>query len=579
MASGVAFPSVEIEARVAAGMLNILIWRQPQHPGLPLWAERVWDIALNHPSVPLRVMLGSYLIIYYIWIGNLSQASLLIDTLRPAVGKKENDPLTQQNWHVMEAMHAWCVGDHAACMAAVGNGLGNAEHSGIHLLDLYLLGQGVYSGISLGDGPAAVSCLDRMAGIDSPRIMDRSFYQYQASTVAWIQGDLKKSAIHGRLAVQYADATGCPLSRALCLVELAVTLYADGEHAEAYRQLELGCEAGANMNLIGFMCAVHQAGFALAEGNEIRAVAALRQGLAQGARQGYVNIPRWSDPLMSTLCAVALRHGIETDYVLRLIQRRGLLPPANVQEQGDETWPWPIRVTTLGQFAVQIAGQPLDQGRKSQQKSLALLKVLAASGAAGVGAVRIAALLWPDAEGDKAHHALEMAIHRLRKLLGREDAVLLGQGQVRLNGAVCWVDAHAFAADITSHAELTVLERRVSLYRGQFLADDDAEEPWMLSTRDRLRLKFLNTVERLCDLYEASGQDDRLLELCRRGAELDELAEDIYYRYIRCCLRLGRSPEAMDAYARLERAMQAALGLRPSPRTAALLHSLGCKTG
>ena len=39
------FPTPEIEARVAAGMFNILIWRQPRHPDLPAWEKKVMRIA------------------------------------------------------------------------------------------------------------------------------------------------------------------------------------------------------------------------------------------------------------------------------------------------------------------------------------------------------------------------------------------------------------------------------------------------------------------------------------------------------------------------------------------------------
>lgn len=588
------FPSREIEARVAAGMLNALNWRQPYREDLSLWAERVWQITLTHPSTPLRIQLGSYLIIYYLWVGDFSRSTVLIDTLRPVVNANENAPLTQQHWHAMEAMSAWYMADSKACMDAVRKGLKNAEDSGVHLLDLYILGQGVYSGVSLGELSTAVACLEKMSLIDSGGLMEKSFYQYQASSVAWCHGDLKKAIVHGRLSVQFGEASGCQLSHALCRIELALTLFDDNQHDEAHDHLIRSREIGQGMSMIEFMCDLQAARFAFEQGHDEQGLVFLQRGMARGARQGYVNFPRWSDHTMSRLCAKALTHDIEPEYVHGLILKRSLLPPVDtlnatasndphaavsmVAGYGDdlETWPWPVKLRVLCCLELYVAGKQPDQGKRSQQKPLTLLKVLASFGPAGVSTVRLATLLWPDSDGDKAHHALEMAIHRARKLLGREDALLIGQGQVRFNEAICWVDSHAFAARIDAvagagAAACAALERTLLLYRGHFLDNGDDEEPWVLAARSRLRVKFLIAVEKLCDLYEAAGEHEKALDLCRRSAEVDELSEEIYLRYIRCCLHLGRQIEAAEAFCRLDRAMKHTLGVAPSSKLAELL--------
>lgn len=333
------FPSPEVEARVAAGMLNALAWRQPHSADLPLWAERVRQVVHHQSNVQLRVMLGSYLMIYYLWMGDIAKAGSLIDELRPVLDRKSNDPLTQQNWYVMEAMHAWFVADGQACFAAVEKGLRNAEESGVNLLNLYLLGQGVYAGLSLNDPSAATACLEKMALIDSPRIMDKSFYHYQVSSVAWFNGDLKKGIEHGSLSVKFADATGCHLSQALCHIELAVTLHEDGQYEAALVHLEKGREYGRGMNLISFIAFLHAASFALEREDEARGLALLQQGLALGASQHYVNFPRWDNSNMAMLCAKALQHGIELPYVRMLIKLRNLTQPESAA--GIE---WPVRV-------------------------------------------------------------------------------------------------------------------------------------------------------------------------------------------------------------------------------------------
>jgi DNA-binding SARP family transcriptional activator len=416
--------------------------------------------------------------------------------------------------------------------------------------------------------------LEKMSLIGSSRLMDKSLYHYQAASVHWHRRDLGLAYQHGQTSIELALATGTPLPVALTSLELAFTLFEQGDHAEARAALARGAEAGRGMKHIEFMNGLYSAHFALQSGEHVEALATLRTVFALGAREGYVSTPRWNNAVVAPLCALALEHDVEVEYVRGLIRRRGLEPTADTAQL--ESWPWAVRIRTLGEFSVQVNEQPLVTGRKSQQKQLTLLKVLAAIGPAGIGAGHLAAWLWPDADGDKAHHALEMAIHRVRKLLGREDALLLTQGQLRLNTLVCWVDSNAFAACVAAAlvsqtGTIELLERAVHLYRGHFLEYGDDAEPWVLSARDRLKVKFLSAVEKLCALYEAAGEDEKALSLCRRSVEVDELSEEIYRCYIRSCLRLDRETEATDAFRRLERGMKSVLGTTPSRKTAALL--------
>lgn len=320
------FPSLEIEARVAAGMLSAMMYRPSDRDELALWAERVRQVILKHQSIQLRMMLGNYLLIYYLWIGDFAKAGLVIDALRPLGGLQEDDPLTRQGWYVMEAMYSWIMADGKTCMAAVTNGMQHSDDSGVHLMDLFLLGQGVYSGLSLGEPSAAVSCLEKMSKINSPRLTDRAYYQYQASSVAWYQGDFKKAIEHGKFAVNLTGDIGCRLSHALCLIELAVTLFDDGQFDEAHDRLSRCREVGRGMNFLEYLCDLHGARFAFQQGEETQGLILLKQGFFLGSQQGYVNMPRWNDGNMSQLCARALEADIETGYVQKLIRTHNLVP-------------------------------------------------------------------------------------------------------------------------------------------------------------------------------------------------------------------------------------------------------------
>ena len=73
-----------------------------------------------------------------------------------------------------------------------------------------------------------------------------------------------------------------------------------------------------------------------------------------------------------------------------------------------------------------------------------MLKALVSLGAEGVSRDAIATALWPESEGDAARDVFEVTLHRLRKLLGRDDAVQLSHGMLHLNPTIVWTDALAF---------------------------------------------------------------------------------------------------------------------------------------
>ena len=577
------FPSSEIEARVTAGMLNALTYRQPHRADLPLWAGKVKQIILKHHSVQLRMMLGNHLIIYYLWIGDFAKAGLLIDALRPVSSLKEDDPLTQQTWYVMEAMYSWFMADGKTCMEAVTKGIYNAERTGVHLLDLFLLGQGVYSGLSLGDPSAASSCLEKMSGINSPRLMDKAFHLYQASSVAWHNGDFKKAIEHGKLAVQFTGDVGCPFAQALCLTELAVTLFDDGQYEEAGNQLAAGREVGRGMSHIAYLCFLHGARFAFVQGKEKHGLALLKEGLALGAQQGYLNMPRWNDRHMSILCAKALEGGIETEYVQKLIRIHSLIPDRATTNM--DNWPWPLKIYTMGRFSLVKEDKRISFSGKVQQKPLAMLKALIALGGREVSEERLSDHLWPDAEGSAMRTSFNTTLHRLRRLLGNERTVLMSDGKITLNPSFCWVDSWAFERS-AAHFEalskddkgnnprlLDAAEKALSLYQGNFL-EGDMGQPWAISCRERLLSKYLHLVKMVGHCREENGEWAEAADCYRKGLHTDDLVEEFYQRLMICYSHLGKRAEALALYNRCRNTLAATLGVAPSSKTKALLEKI-----
>src|SRR3989304_1030343 len=157
----------------------------------------------------------------------------------------------------------------------------------------------------------------------------------------------------------------------------------------------------------------------------------------------------------------------------------------------------PLQIYTLGRFSVSRGIEPIRFTRKAQHRPLELLKVLVALGGREVATDQLAMAMWPESEGDVAYNAFEITLHRLRKLIGIEKALVLSNGLLTLNNKFCWVDVWSFE-QVTRHAEallnssqpapaelIGLSSRLLTLYHGHFLGRE-TPEPWSISLRERL---------------------------------------------------------------------------------------------
>jgi two-component SAPR family response regulator len=193
------------------------------------------------------------------------------------------------------------------------------------------------------------------------------------------------------------------------------------------------------------------------------------------------------------------------------------------------------------QQAVLSRGRQADKAcrlpRRAQHKPIDLLRVLAAYGGRGVPSGRLIDELWPDAEGDTAATTLKTALHRLGKVLGREDAVQLRDGQISLNPSCVWVDRWDFEQVLEEvgaaaprpldsqalHSLERTSQRLLDLYKGRFLEKRDL--PCTATPREALHRKYLLAVKRLGTAFEALGMQDKARRLYERALDLGRTAE------------------------------------------------------
>ena len=274
--------------------------------------------------------------------------------------------------------------------------------------------------------------------------------------------------------------------------------------------------------------------------------------------------------LMPELSAAALEMNAEPAIVQSLVRRFGWHPPSLSVVR----WPWAVCIRTLGKFEVERDGVPLKFSGKAPRRVLEVLKVLIAHGCRDVHRQLLVDALWPDEEGDAGHAALEVAVARLRKLLGSQDTVLVRNEHVSLDLGRVWVDC--LALDEVLDPDLEDGERRhrlLALYKGDFLPSD-RDAPWSVRARLRLRAGFVRAVSAIARRLEANGDWHAALSLYERGLGIDDLAEDFYQGTMRCCLKLDRIAEGMTAYRRMRQSLSVVLGIAPSKDSEALARAL-----
>lgn len=241
----------------------------------------------------------------------------------------------------------------------------------------------------------------------------------------------------------------------------------------------------------------------------------------------------------------------------------------------------PIQIRALGGFDLTIDGIPFTSGVKPQRRPLDLLKALVAVNGHAASTSELADKLWPDSDGDTARNSLQVAVHRLRRLLGRDQAVIVQDRKIHLDHALCWVDLWAFAEQAESatragSAHPDFAQRAacaLELYRGHLVAEEP-EQAWMLAVRQRLRHVWLGLVKLLGDHYEVRGDWQRAADLYQQALEIDPLAEEVYRRLMGCQQRTGQRVEAIHTYRRCREQLVAGLGVPPSEETERLYRTL-----
>lgn len=186
----------------------------------------------------------------------------------------------------------------------------------------------------------------------------------------------------------------------------------------------------------------------------------------------------------------------------------------------------------FGGASIEGAEGPMT-GRGVQRRRLALLALLAAQRQRGMSRERITAILWPEADANRARHLLSDSIYRINQSLGAEVLLAVGD-ELRLNPGILPSDIARFSEAL----ERGEWARATDLYAGPFLdgvflADTPEFDQWVDGERSRLAADFGRAIEQRAEEAERSGDTGAAVRHWRRASAHDALNARVALRYMR----------------------------------------------
>lgn len=577
----------DLEARVASSLLASMSVRQPHHPDLANWVERGYRASLVHDDPNLRMLVQWRVALSMMWEGHFPRTWAVIEGMRKLAELREVSPFARATLKLAEATYFMLTNDREACLAAVRSGLEIERAEGVHVLSYQLLANGAGGALMAGDLDTAGSLLQQFSELKgTPARFDLCLFHVYSTWLALLRQDSVRAFQQQKLALTKAIEVGCPAYEVLCHIASAHVLYEGGEERKALAHFQQVYDIARPIrsHLIQFTGLINYAYVALERGRRPRSgLRALKLALENGKSRNYTSFLLWRPDMLARLCSHALEAGIEREFVAAIIRGRGL--GLDASQLGFADWPWPFRVLTFGQFRLLRGGDPVTFAGKAQRRPLDLLRALVAHGGREVSEERITEALWPRIDGDSAHQSFTTTLHRLRKLLGEDRALLLSEGKLSLDGRYVWADTWAFE-QVTARIEQTLRQprerierdkleracsRMIELYAGPFLGNEP-DEPWTLPMRERQR--FVRTTVEACRYWQQSGQPDRAVHLLERALEADNVAENLYRHLMLCYSQLGRQADAAETYNRCRKTLAAVLKVEPSAETRALYEKI-----
>jgi DNA-binding SARP family transcriptional activator len=244
----------------------------------------------------------------------------------------------------------------------------------------------------------------------------------------------------------------------------------------------------------------------------------------------------------------------------------------------------PVIVHMLGAFTITINDLTL---KLSSSRGVLLLKYLILHHKQNIPREVLMDLFWPDAEPETARNNLNVALHSLRRTVQAQTAISLivfeDGGYSLASNLKIWIDVEEFERCVQAgqrlegrnqtKAAIAEYEGAVSLYQGDFLEQNPYEE-WTVLDRERLRIAYLDTLDRLSQIYFQEASYSACRSACQLILARDPCREDAHCLLMRCYSRQRQPHLALYQYQICVEALRGELQVEPAPETTQLYNRI-----
>lgn len=471
---------------IASSIFRALVLRRPTHPDLEAWRQ----IIINHGG------LRPALITHYLWTGRFPDARAALDNIY-AHAEQIGSTLQLTAIKAMELQYYLIMADTKRCTQTFDEALDIMKKSGVNVWEIHFLILAAACCLNCGERKKATNYLHQVdENIDRSRLLERSYYFVVKTLEALLDDNLGVADQYQESALKLAESVGMPSYTLWCLYASALVAVFQENRAKAYRLFDRISSLAKKPAHPWFLCQRHLglAYLELSVNNREKAKKHLQQGFSIAHENNYLTFFFFLPRMMEAVAVTALEEKIEVTFVQRFIMRWNLAPehpPIHL-----DSWPWPVKIYTLGRFSIVYNGKVLAESSRIGHKPVMLLMALIAYGGRQVRKSTLADHFWPDSHGDEQVAAFKITLHRLRKILNIDNLLIQTSHHISLNPRLCWVDCWQFerlASQVlsstnkhpTDTSQKDIIQKALHIYRGDFLASF-RDEVWSHERRHHL---------------------------------------------------------------------------------------------
>jgi LuxR family maltose regulon positive regulatory protein len=524
------FVDSRIELKVRAAYMLAVSQSMPNHPQLFDSVAQVARLVSLESDLISSAEAVSSLLHFYSRFGRTPQYGELDNIVAKLLDNPALPPLHRLNLLWLHAYQLHSSGEPARVVAILRDARALARHEGLFSEDTRMrLCELQAQEPGRGSSAMLATFSELEPHVRSMPAIPLAHFLYVRSIFELGCGNLEQALKYGEEALPLIRTSHWYIGQALASTGLAEVYCAVGRYDDAAHCLQ-ECEAiTANViaPLVEFNVQLIRAELARCRRDAAELKSALTRAFSIGREQGYANGFHTSSQLLRRLIPRGIELGIEPSYCRWVIAKRRFAPTSEYQS----SWPWPVKIRATGRLRIFLQDEEQMIKGKAQRKPLEVLKLLAAY-PNGMESSRIMDELWGDLDGDAARNALDLAVHRLRKILKDKDAVRLANGNLSLNKDIVWMDTAAleriFSVPLATLTSSDDREELLELYRGSLLGD----EQWgvmIAVARERLRRNFAQRALKVANVLEGARRWEEATSWYLRVTEREPADESLQH--------------------------------------------------